>query len=462
MKRLDVFNQLHPGGKSYDYQRQWVFDEAKYKLAAKARQIGITTTEAIDRFIECVLWQESERSPIPPVIVFCSPSQRQSNRLMLYIQRAKTRFEKAFQVDVKFRKEREEFLIFDNYAEIWSLPNNPKTIEGIDASQGVIDEASNFDGQEDRQVYQAMLGSLGAKNGGIVIFGRPRGRRGLFWDLYDPYGPYASQFAIHKFPWTVRARHDPSYKQSVEEHKTRLSPMQFAEQYECEFVDESVVIFSYELLDRQKRPIRLLTLNDEIPRFDPIYMGIDFGKKVNQTVITAVAHGKEKTRMIFKLVTQADFNEQISLICQSLDHLKPVKCLVDELGQGLPLLDILKAKYHGVVEGVLFSGSSKEKLVLTTRNLLEEGRLELPDDKSLLEQLHGFEKTIMESGRIKYTGKRTETDWLDDEACSLFMACAQLGEGEWGFTITENKSGKIITMADMWRRDLNQFGEPID
>ena len=144
---LDLISKCHPTGKAFQYQLDWISDTSKYKLAPKARQIGITTTEAVDDFLHCFLWKESEAEPLPPVIVTCSPSQRQSNRLMDYIMRIRDRFENLHETKVRFKKEKEDRLTFDNFAELWSLPNNPRTIEGIDASKGKIDEMGNFLGR---------------------------------------------------------------------------------------------------------------------------------------------------------------------------------------------------------------------------------------------------------------------------------------------------------------------------
>ena len=456
---INILNSLYPNKKAFDYQIAWASDESKYKLSVKARQIGITYTEAVDKFIHCLLWKENEAEPLPPVIIFASPSQRQSTRLMEYIQRARTRFEKIYEENIVFKKEREDHLIFPNQAEIFSLPNSPRTIEGIDATQGVIDEASNFEGREDEEVYQALMGSLGAKGGGITIFGRPRGRRGLFWKLFDPYGEFASKFSIHQFPWTVRAAHDKVYKKTVLDQKERMTAISFSEQYECQFIDESIVVFPYTLLDRQKKEIKVWGLDEKFESQFPLYIGIDFAKKHDQTAITLVEHGDINTNVRFQVVTRDRYDEQLLYIKQVIKYFNPVKVLVDETGLGLPMLDSLKADFDNKVEGVLFSSSVKEKLVLNTKNLLDEGRLQLPKDSEysdLIEQLHGIEKAVSEQGKVKYTGKRSETDWLDDRAWSLFLACSQLGEGNFEFHISQPKKQDYMSTRDRWIRDIDE------
>lgn len=440
-ERLKIFHSLYPGAKAFKYQTSWASDRSKFKVAVKARQIGITYTEAVDKFLENLLWEPSKESPAPMVTIFCSPSQRQSLRLMQYIHRARGLFERNYETNVSFKKESEAHLVFDNHCEIFSLPNNPRTVEGIDANQCIVDEMGNFGGNEDRDIYNSLMGSLGAKGGGITLFGVPRGRRGLFWEVCDPYGEYSSKFSVHNFPWTVRAEEDEKYRLTVLEHKERMSPTAFGENYECLFSDENVVLFSYALLDKQRRNIEMWSLERNVPNQFPIYMGIDFGKKNNQTAVTILYHADDNTSVRFHAVTNADFNEQIIWLSQLLEHFRPTKCFVDSTGMGLPLLDVLVSKFPGIVEGVTFTAQVKEKMILSTLNILKEGRLILPKDNAyddLVDQLHGFEKEVMESGKVKYTGKRTETEWLDDRACSLFLACSQLGASDFGFMIADN------------------------
>ena len=54
---------------------------------------------------------------------------------------------------------------------------------GYLAHAGLVPGQPQVERREDRLVYEAMVGSLGAKGGGMTLFGKPRGRRGLFWEV---------------------------------------------------------------------------------------------------------------------------------------------------------------------------------------------------------------------------------------------------------------------------------------
>lgn len=448
---IDSLKRIHPGN-MFDYQLKWAEDTSNYKLAVKARQIGITTTEACLDFLNCLLWEECEEEPHPPVIVFCSPAQRQSNRLMQYVQRAKSRFEKVFHEKLMFKKEREDFILFNNHAELWSLPNNPRTIEGIDASRGVIDEFGNFVRQEDKQVYESLMGSLGAKGGGLTIFGKPRGRAGMFWKLYDPYGEFSSQYSIHHFTYEVRAKQDPKYRETVEAQRKLMSSLAFEENYMCKFVDESTLIFPYELLDNATQDYPLWTDDSKIDTLESIHFGIDFGKKTSQTVVTMVVKDGDKLRVKYIKAIQKDFEYQINWIGHLIDKFKPYKVRIDKTGIGQSLHEQLVNRYgeHTII-GVQFTSQTKEKLIYNTLRLFEENKIILPDHPVLKDQLHGIEKEYTAAGTAKYTGKRTETDWMDDHAWSLFLALFEIEEFEWNIKLLD--STPPVKAIDPWGFD---------
>lgn len=372
--------------------------------------------------------------------------------------RIRDRFQKLFETSIKFRKEQETRITFDNYAELWSLPNNPRTIEGIDASKGIIDEMGNFIGREDEQVYQALMGSLAAKSGGLTLFGKPHGRRGLFWKLYDPYDSFAKHYSIHKLDWKCRAEEDESYRKSVLEHKDRMSALQFSENYEAEFVDENVLVFPYELLDKQTTDLKMYTLEDDWSSSWPVYIGIDFGRKVSESAITVVEKNDKDIRVIFHEVSSDKFDKQIEWIIRVVDHFKPYQVNVDKTGEGVPILDYLTTRFGELIQGVHFNPQSKDKLVLNTKHLLEKGSLLLPsapEYKDLYEQVHGIEKTISEQGVVKYSGKRTETDWLDDRAWSFFLSVFSLDEGTWNFTSFDYEKARPTgqnSAYEAWKR----------
>lgn len=432
---------------------EWANNDSNYKLGIKARQIGMTYSQAVKEFLDCLFWKESEEHPAPLVSIFCSPSQRQSLRLMSYLMQARSLFERLYETKVVFKKEQEEMLVFDNHCEIFSLPNNPRTIEGNPASKVIIDEAGNFARHDGEAVYASSLASTGAQGGGISVVGVPKGRSGILWTLADPYGDYVNKFNRYEFKWTLRADEDERYKKTVLEHKERMSVQAFASNYECQFTDESIMIFPYEMVNNCVESYPLWNLQDGSQTDDPVYVGIDFGKKVNQTAITVVWHKSTQTRVMYHDVTNADFDKQVDMIDEVIRAFNPIRVLVDQGGLGEPLLDILNKKWAGVVEGVIPTSSTKEKIVLNVRNLLQSRKLILPEIPELIEQLNGFEKEVTELGNVRYTGKRTETDWLDDRAYSLFLACSQLSKGDWTFTISEPKNAQKEDPYEVWKRE---------
>ena len=193
------------------------------------------------------------------------------------------------------------------------------------------------------------------------------------------------------------------------------------------------------------------------------YLGIDFGKKQSFTVLTAVEYDGQKAFVRMKLKSRDPFDVQFTWISNIIKKLRPSSVNVDKTGLGIPLEERLVSHFPGLIQGIQFSSQTKEKLVMNALQLFSAGRIEIPDDKDLKDQLHGIEKEILDSGRVKLTGKRSETDWLDDEAWSLFLACLSVGDDQWSFQIASqgNLRNKPKNAYDAWVRDVDEMGNSL-
>ena len=153
-------------GATFDYQQRWISDLSKFKLCVKARQIGMTTAISIDSLLTAIYEDEF-------VILVVSPSQRQSDRLMWYVNKAFSRLQKKLGERISLLTHKRDCMVFKHGSELWSLPNNPSTVMGFDADRVLIDEAGIFPTKEGQQIYEATMGSLAAKDGGMSLSGMP-------------------------------------------------------------------------------------------------------------------------------------------------------------------------------------------------------------------------------------------------------------------------------------------------
>lgn len=436
------FNRLklaYDIGASFKFQQSIIACMDKYRTVKKPRQAGMTTAFAIEALIDTIMNDNY-------VICIVSPTSRQSARMMRYIKKALKKLERLLGTLIPTEKFTSEEVFFHHGSEIYSLPNNPRGIEGIDCNHAIIDEAGNFPTKEGEEILNAVIGSLGAKQGRLTISGKPRGKRGMLWQYWDKSNARYNEFTHFALTWKDRAKQDKSYEKEVKDHKKILTKLQFDETYEAKFIDEGVLVFPHALLEASMNlweAERFVIMPSEgTPSTSTVkYMGMDFGRKRNLTEIHVLekVEGQELLRTLTtKSIKETNFEKQKEYIDDMIRRIRPTAIKIDERGMGLPLLDYLQAK-HGksLVEPLkLTEGKAKEKAVLQCRNAFTDLLLAIPDDEALYEQLHSFQKEYTDAGNIKYSGKVDETDFLDDKVIALIAAvdAAQSKPFMWSIT----------------------------
>lgn len=410
-------------GATFDYQQEVINCPDQYRTIRKARQVGMTTALAIESLIDALTYDNY-------VICIVSPTQRQSDRFMRYIRRSLRLLEKFTGALAPTEKFTNSEIIFHHGSEINSLPNNPHGIQGIDANDVKIDEAGLFSASEGDEIIDAVVGSLAAKKGKLTISGKPRGKRGLLWRYWDDTRPEYSSFAHFVIKGENRGKQDPIYAVEMEKHRKILTKLQFDETYNAEFVDEGVLVYPYECIEAANKLWEtnnfVLMPPDGTPQLNyPRYVGIDFGRKRNLTEIHVLQKENNLLRTLcMKSMRDTNFEEQKFYIDSLVSRVKPRVIEIDERGMGLPLLDYLTVKYgKSMIKPLQFlSAKTKERSVLQLRNALVDLKIAFPNDEGLCSQLHAFQKDYTDSGRVIYSGKTDETDFLDDKVVALIAA----------------------------------------
>lgn len=425
----DKLEWAYKVGATFHYQQKWITDISKYKLCVKARQVGMTTAIAIDSLLDAIFNNEF-------VILIVSPSQRQSDRMMWYINKAFNKLQKQLGEEIRLFTHKRDCMVFEHGSELWSLPNNPTTVMGFDADRVIIDEAGVFPTSEGHQIYEATMGSLGAKDGGMQLSGMPYGRIKFFYDKYQEALLRKNNFSIHTIPWTERANIDPKYKRAIEEQKQYLSPIQFSQTYECVFTDENVVLFPYELLENCiNEDIRLISGEIAYGSRNPVFLGIDFARKVDKTSIIGVEkYEKDRYRIFLMKDTRETYDRQIEIIKKLNINTEPQAIYIDESGPGVPMLDLLKKEIGEKIKGIPFDAQHKERLMLDLRNLLMDKKIELPNHRELLDELHSIEKSVTDLGNVRYIAPHEEGGHAD-KAFALALAVNQTENTEFRFQI---------------------------
>jgi len=436
-------------GCNFKYQIDFIKNEKQFEVINKARQIGMTSAIACRTLLNTLLYDNY-------VTIIVSPTQRQSDRVKRYVDKYILKLEKLFGQKIEFKKNRQDHLITEGESEIWSFPNNLAGVQGIDADKVIIDEVALFETREGQDMYEATLGSLAAKGGGMCLSSRPKGRRGSHWETWND-APDNGYRKI-RIPWQLRAEEDPKYGREVLKHKRLLKhhPRQFEELYECAFVDENILTFPYEMLEENvDKNLRLLRDGESFvnPRENRIFMGLDFARRKDKTSIVIVELEGDTYVVRYIKDTRESFDRQRDEIINIHNIYKPESIFLDETGLGLPMLDVLRERLGPKVQGIVFTSKNKERLIVDLRNRLADRKIKLPDDDELLSELHSIEKkSLPETGRVVYVCPKDESGHAD-RAFSLMLAVNQ-------FALSSPFNAHVIQSKSTYGQDF--MGEDFD
>jgi Terminase large subunit, T4likevirus-type, N-terminal len=172
----------------------------------------------------------------PAMIVLVSPSQPQSTELFKKIHGAWEQLPGA----PESQQESLTRMELANGSRIVSLPGSEKTTRGYSAATLVImDEASRVPDE----LLAAVRPMLATTSGRFFALTTPAGKRGWFYEAWSRGEDWERV--------TVRGRDCPRISPAfLEEERSALGPMRFAQEYDCEFIDPETSVFASELIEQ--------------------------------------------------------------------------------------------------------------------------------------------------------------------------------------------------------------------
>jgi hypothetical protein len=171
---------LRPALNLLPYQRRWVEDNAPFKIAVKARQIGYSFAATLRAVLHCLRGKTTW--------IFLSKGERQSRLLMEKVQDhihscgivaqacESTFLEGASIKQLEVR--------FPNGSVIYGLPANPDTARGY-TGHVTLDEFA-FHADADK-IYAALFPTI-TRGYGLEIISTPNGQQGKFYELAKAAG----------------------------------------------------------------------------------------------------------------------------------------------------------------------------------------------------------------------------------------------------------------------------------
>lgn len=388
--------------KLYPYQERWIKDKSRLKIWLAARQIGKTTSLCF----EALKFATEKRCSI----LILSTTERQSMEVMDRIASLLDVFKKV--IDLRLIRESRSEIMLPNRSKIVALPASPTTVRGY-SGHVFLDEFAFH--KDSKAIWTAMLPII-SKGYSVRVVSTPAGKSGKFYELWEN----ATQLGFSKHKVTIYDAINEGLNIDLEMFKRTMDADAFAQEFECEFIDEAFSYFPLEMI--------LNAVSSECDSWDGIkrgifYMGIDIGRKRDITAIVVV----EKLGDVFYVrhideMYKENFEAQRLKIEMLKNTYQPHRICIDSTGLGMQLAEELQRKYGSTVESVTFTQPVKESLVTYTRMLFEKNALKIMSHQGLIRDIHSIKKYVTEAGNIRYDADRTESEGHGDYFWALALA----------------------------------------
>jgi phage FluMu gp28-like protein len=398
----------------YPYQRRWIEDQSRFKAGLWARQTGKSFAAAL----EAVLSATQDRQ----LWVLLSRGERQSRELMEKVRMHAQALKLAAQSLEGNWSGESSFKVLETRlpggGRILGLPANPDTARGFSGNV-ILDEFAFH--LEPRKIWQALYPSI-TRGYKIRVISTPNGQSGMFYELWRG----DNRFSKHKV--TIHDAVAQGAPLDVDELKAGiLDPDAWAQEYECEFVDEAAALITYEMLASCEADCLWEEMPDEAK--SSLYLGMDIGRKRDLTVIwlSELVGDVLWTRRVVEL-DRVPFRDQRDVLFPLLPRVR--RACIDATGLGMQLAEEAQQRFGTYrVEPVTFTQSVKEELAMGILRRFQDRAIRIPPSQWIRQDLHSVRKYVTAAGNVRYDSERTEASGHADRFWALALACHAAGAG---------------------------------
>jgi phage FluMu gp28-like protein len=405
------------------YQAKWIDDNERLKLMQKSRQIGLSLSSAFGsvartapsktRFDHWVSSRDEIQAKLflEDCKLFSKMLDRAAKDLDLIV------------IDSK-KKTSAYVLEFANGKRIHSMSSNPDAQAGKRGGRTLDEFALHPD---PKKLYSIAYPGI-TWGGQLEVISTHRGSHNFFNELVkdvvergNPKG-----FSLHTVTLQDALDQGFLYKlqavlPSDDERQAMDEAMyfdfikagcaaeeQFLQEYMCQPADDNSAFLPYDLIASCEY------FREEKWEFEKqkstgnLYMGVDIGRKHDLTVFWIM---EQIGRVFFtrKIVPlkNTPFSEQQRVFYELIELPGMRRVCGDESGLGMQLVEQAKEKYGEYkVEGVTFTGPTKEALAYPLRSAFEDGNIRIPMDDEIRADLRSIKKTITSAGNIRFEADR--------------------------------------------------------
>ncbi|WP_156949907.1 terminase large subunit domain-containing protein [Simplicispira psychrophila] len=404
--------QLHP------YQRRWVQDASRFKIAMFARQCGKTFTSTLELALD-VVRAEAEGRRVRWVIL--SRGERQAREAMnegvkLHLRAMQAgfkEFETEFSANVRSLE-----VELPGGSRITALPANPDTARGFSANV-LLDEFSFH--QDSRAIWRALFPVISKPGLKLRVVSTPNGKGNKFYELMTGKDDGWSRHTT-----TIHQAVADGLPRDIEELRRGASDEDlWRQEFELEWLDEASSWLDYDLIGACEDD-----LAGESAHYSggPCFVGVDIAARHDLFVIWVLEQVGDVywTREIMAR-KRISFAEQAALLDGVFARYRVMRACMDQTGMGeMPVEDAQRRHGSMRVEGVLFTGPNKLTLATRGKEAFEDRRIRIPaGDPVLRTDLHKLRKETGPTGAPRFVAESDGAGHADRTwACFLALNAA--------------------------------------
>ena len=385
--------------KPTSYQAKFLRDKSKRILLCWSRQSGKSHSIAARAIWYCLTHPKT-------LTLIVAPSLRQSmilsDKIQDFLSCLTVRQHKAW-----VEKQQRTVIRFRNGSRIVALPCSEHLLRGYTANVVIADEANFFEHDEDI-FYSILMPMLATTDGTLIVSSTPWNRDSVFYRFYnDP------SFSKHVVTWRQAVKAGLMKLDFIEQMRTLIPTERFTREFEARFVEDIDAWLPQSLIvkciESELEPFSF----DDSPR-GSFYVGVDFGKKQDYSVVCVVHKAEDGVlRLVhlhrFPLETRyASVIGYIKSLCDRWHSVFGV--YADVTGVGEYIVEDMRQVGIPNVVGVTFTVRSKEEMATVLKEKMRQGEFKIPylpvrklTDIDLISELNIEKFELAKTGHIKFS-----------------------------------------------------------
>ena len=392
-----------------EYQARLLRDQSKRIAVRWSRQAGKTTTIALR-----ALWFALTHPKTLTLVV--GPSLRQSmilgDRIQDYLAGLPSETRRAL-----VERQQRTVIRCRNHSRIVILPNSPQLLRGYTAHLVLPDEA-NFFHDDELVFYNVLYPMLATTDGALIASSTPWNKDSVFYRMC-----HSDEFSKHVVTCEDVIKSGLIKQSFINQMRQELPEERFRREFYAEFVEDADTWLTQSLIvkciDSQ------LDFLDFHAQFEgDFYVGVDFGKHRDYSVVLVVAKSERVLRVVHlhRFPLNTEYASIIGYVKSLQDRWRMLRAVyADITGVGDYIVEDMKRSGISNVTGVNFTLPAKEEMATILREKMRGGEVRIPytptkslADVDLTAELNVEKFELLKTGNVKFThpeGSHDDVFW---------------------------------------------------